>query len=73
MPKPSQTEKLANKVDDVFRFIDGSKFEIIERLFLNTSEGYKSEWYNRDVFGFWCHLDFGNRNAVVEMAIEHYS
>ena len=50
--------------------LDAHKAELVNLLFPGCSEGYAQEWYERDPFAFWCHLDLRNRARVVRFAID---
>ena len=59
-------------VDSVIRFIEGHKEQAIDRLFNGAVESYKDEWRERNVFGFWTHLDHEHARLLVDMAVEFY-
>ncbi len=69
----SKVSQIANDTDSVLRFLDNHKSQAVTRLFHTATAGYRSEWLARDVLAFWYHLDIANRNALVRMAIAHYS
>lgn len=64
--------KASEIVDDVLMFLENNKRKAVDSLF-NGDEAYKKTWMDRDVVKFWQHLDLGNREALVKMAIAHYA
>jgi hypothetical protein len=70
----SKTTKTEREMTNAVMFmIDAHKPEIVDALFAPCSDDYRAEWYRRDVFAFWCHLDNGNRSRLIALAKDHYA
>jgi hypothetical protein len=73
MARSKATKTEQELINAVMFEIDSHKPEIVNNLFPRCSDDYRLEWYNRDVFGFWCHMDGGNRRRVIELAKDRYA
>jgi hypothetical protein len=63
----------AKLVTSVMFALDSHKHQLIEMLFGDSMESYKQEWYRRTPVEFWTHLDFSNRQRVVQWASDFYA
>lgn len=68
-PLPTTSEHQA--VDAAIRALgqEAHRLRIIDELFPESEEGYRSEWYDRrSPFLFWCHLDPQNQRRTIKIA-----
>ena len=57
-------------ISKMMRGFINSKYQLVEHLFGDSHETYKTKWLDMDGLTFWCNLDLDNRQKTIDFFVE---